>query len=81
MPSLKNLRPGTSKFAIKVCAEVLKALKSRNIKFRAEFNYLKHEFYQNTPGKRETGLGADLLVEIQGEGGEKPQIVVIEVQG
>jgi hypothetical protein len=81
MPSLKHVPQSTSKFAFKVYAEVLKALSQHNIKFKAEFNYLEHYFYQKAPGSKEKGLRADLVVEIQREGREKPQTIVIEAQG
>jgi hypothetical protein len=81
MPSLKHVPQSTSKFAFKVYAEVLKALSQHNIKFKAEFNYLEHHFYEKAPGSKEMGPRADLVVEIQMEGREKPQTIVIEAQG
>ena len=81
MPPLEHVPQSTSKFAFKVYAEVLKALSQHNIKFKGEFNYLEHHFYQKAPGSKELGLRADLFVEIQREGREKPQTIVIEAQG
>ena len=81
MPQLKQLPPSTSTFACQVYAEVFKALSAYNIRFKAEFNYLRHQLYQRTSGKSECGLRADLLVEVELDNGQKPLIIVIEAQG
>ncbi len=80
-PLLKHVSQSTSKFTFKVYAEVLKSLNQHNIKFKVEFNYLEHHFYQKAPGSKELGIRADLVVEIQREGREKPQTIVVEAQG
>ncbi len=80
-PQHKYFPPSTSKFAAKIYIQVLDALQSYNIRFLAEFNYLYHHLYKKTSDKTERGLRADLLVEIDLEGREKPLTVVIEAQG
>jgi hypothetical protein len=81
MPPLDHIPLSTSKFAKNVYNEVLEALSTHNIKVKAEFNYLHHNFYQKAPGSKEKGLRADLVVQIQREGREKPQTIVVEAQG
>jgi hypothetical protein len=46
----------------------------------AEFNYLAHGLYKPS-NAGETGLRADLLVEVEGKDNEKSFTMVIEDQG
>jgi hypothetical protein len=80
-PHMMFFSSSTTKFAAKTFTEALDALQSYNIRFLAEFNYLHHGLYKKSSDTTEYGLRADLLVEIDLEGREKPLTIVIEVQG